>query len=358
MERSVHRIKGRGAQSGGLSTRFAELQRVADEVCEGSHASPAEQDRRTQVEVEHARAVLTRNASPDIGFDRSVNPYRGCEHGCIYCYARPTHAYLGLSPGLDFERRITVKSNAATVLRQTFASPSYRPAPLALGTSTDGYQPVEATWRVTRAILELCLECRHPVTVTTKSDRVLKDLDLLARLAAQRLVSVAVSVTSLDPALSRRLEPRAASPARRIAAMRELAAAGIPVHCAVSPVIPALTDMHLEAIVAEAARAGVVSAGWIPLRLPLEVAPLFKEWLDTFYPDRASKVMGIVRSMRNGQENDPRFFERFRGSGPWAELLQARFAVACRRANLGRQRITLDTNAFRRPPDTDQLQLL
>jgi DNA repair photolyase len=304
-------VHGRGAQSGDVPDRFGLAQRQVDgdwrDWMERLDGPPVAL--RTTVTEEHPKTILTFNQSPDIGFDRSVNAYRGCEHGCIYCFARPTHAFHDLSPGLDFETRLFAKPNAAALLRETLARPKYRPKPIAMGTNTDPYQPIEGRYRITRSLLELCLETRHPVTITTKSDRVLRDLDLLADLAGHGLVAVAISVTTLDPRLSRLLEPRAASPAKRLAALGRLVEAGVPAHCSIAPVIPAITDEFLEAILARAAALGVRSAGWIPLRLPYEVAPLFREWLAVHFPERGDKVMGIVRSIRGGRDgiDNPHF---------------------------------------------------
>ena len=304
---------------------------------------------RTTVTPEHARTILSFNTSPDIGFDRSVNAYRGCEHGCIYCFARPTHAYHDLSPGLDFETQLFAKPDAARLLRKALAKPGYVPRPIAMGTNTDPYQPIERDWRLSRALLQVCLEARHPVTVTTKSDRVLADLDLLRALAERQLVAVSISVTTLDPRLATLLEPRAPAPARRLAALAQLQAAGVPVHCAISPIIPAITDDGLEAIIARVAEIGVTSVGYIPVRLPHEVAPLFREWLAVHFPDRAAKVMNIVRAMRGGRDNDPAFFTRMRPQGIWADLLAARFRTACRRAGLQPIRFALDCSRFSVP---------
>lgn len=360
MAQQRDRVDGRGAQSGGASTRFALPQREVDddwrETMRALDGTPPKL--RTTVIEERPRSILTFNQSPDIGFDRSLNAYRGCEHGCVYCYARPSHAYLDLSPGLDFESRLFAKPDAARLLRKTLAQPRYTPRPIAMGTNTDPYQPIERRYRITRSVLELCLETGHPVTITTKSDRVLDDLDLLAQLAERRLVAVAISVTSLDPVLSGKLEPRAASPAKRLAALGGLVAAGIPAHVSIAPVIPAITDSFLEEIVERAAAQGVASAGWIMLRLPHEVAPLFREWLDVHFPDRAGKVMGIVQSVRQGKDNDARFFHRMRPSGVWADLFRARFRLACKRAGLERQRLPLDCSRFIAPSPEGQLRLL
>lgn len=360
MRKTETPIRGRGAQSAGVPQRFGLAERVVDDdwrdAMEALEGPPVKL--RTTVTQEHPKTILSFNKSPDIPFDRSVNAYRGCEHGCVYCFARPTHAYHDLSPGLDFETRLFAKPDAARLLRETFARPRYRPQPLAMGTNTDPYQPIENRYRITRQLLEVCLDARHPVTITTKSDRVLRDLDLLVELAKHRLVAVAISVTSLDPQLSGRLEPRAAAPAKRLAALGELVRAGVPVHCSISPIIPAITDSFMEEIVARAAALGVQSCGWIPLRLPHEVAPLFREWLAVHYPDRAGKVMGIVQSIRGGRDNDPDFFSRMKPTGVWADLFRARFRLACRRAGIGKADFIFDCSQFRRPNSGEQLRLL
>jgi DNA repair photolyase len=359
---------GRGAQSGSVPTRFGLNEREADgdwrdwvQILDG-----APPKLRTHVTEERPRTILSFNQSPDIPFDRSINAYRGCEHGCVYCFARPTHAYHDLSPGLDFETQLFAKRNAAEILRETLAKPKYRPRPIAMGTNTDPYQPIERHYRITRQVLELCLEARHPVTITTKSDRVLDDIELLTEMARRRLVAVAISVTSLDPKLSGKLEPRAASPAKRLEALGKLTAAGVPVHCSISPVIPAITDEFMEEIVARAGELGVRSAGWIPLRLPHEVAPLFREWLNVHFPERAGKVMSIVRSIRSGRDNDPNFFSRMKPIGVWADLFRARFNLACKRAGIAGnnsasemgETFALDCAQFRRPEVGGQLRLL
>ena len=351
--------RGRGTPSGQLSTRFGLPTREADGDWLDARTTiddPSPQIRTTVTE-EHPRTILSRNKSPDIPFDRSLNAYRGCEHGCIYCFARPTHAFLDLSPGLDFETKLFAKPTAAKLLRQEFAKPKYAAAPLAMGTNTDPYQPIEAHYRITRRVLELCLEVRHPVTITTKSDRILADLDLLAELARANLTQVMISVTSLDPHLSRLLEPRAATPQRRLAAIAALAGAGVPTHVSVAPVIPALTDEFMEAILAEAAERGARAASWIPVRLPHEVAPLFREWLSQHYPDRAAKIMGIIQDMRGGRDNDPRFTTRMRAQGVWADLLRARFSKATTRLGLSREAVALDCSQFIKPSRDGQLSL-
>lgn len=353
-------IHGRGAQSGAVPSRFGLAAREGDGDWLDAHEDidgPGPK-LRTTVTDEHPKTIVTFNKSPDIPFDRSINAYRGCEHGCIYCFARPTHAFHDLSPGLDFETKLFAKPDAAHLLRATLAKPGYKPAPIAMGTNTDPYQPIEARYRITRQVLEVCLETRHPVTITTKSARVTRDIDLLAELARHRLVAVGLSVTSLDPRLSGLLEPRASAPAKRLAALGELARAGVPVHVSIAPVIPSITDEFMEAILAEAAALGVPSASWIMLRLPHEVAPLFREWLATHFPDRAAKVMHIVQSVRGGRDNDPDFFTRMKPQGVWADLFRTRFRLACQRLGLNRVSIDLDSSAFRRPSPNGQLSLL
>jgi DNA repair photolyase len=322
-------IHGRGAQSAVVPQRFGLAAREADgdwldarEEIDG----PGPKLRTTVIE-EKPKTIVSFNQSPDIPFDRSLNAYRGCEHGCVYCYARPSHAWHDLSPGLDFETKLFAKPDAAQLLRETFAKPAYKPAPLAMGTNTDPYQPIEARYRITRQVLEVCLEARHPVTITTKSARVTRDLDLLAELAQRNLVAVGISVTSLDPRLSGLLEPRASSPAKRLEALGQLVAAGVPAHVSVAPVIPAITDEFIEGILSEAAARRVRSASWIMLRLPHEVGPLFREWLDVHYPDRAAKVMHTVQAMREGKDNDPGFFTRMKPLGVWADVFRARFRM-------------------------------
>ncbi|MBS0326455.1 MAG: PA0069 family radical SAM protein [Proteobacteria bacterium] len=321
----------------------------ADVAAEGDDAAlPAV---RTTVTVSPARTIITRNDSPDIPFTQSVNPYQGCEHGCIYCYARPSHAWLDLSPGIDFETRLFAKPDAARLLRAELARPGYRCDPIALGANTDPYQPIERDWRITRSVLEVLAQCRHPFTIVTKSALVERDIDLIAPMAAQRMARVYVSVTTLDRELARRMEPRAASPQRRLQAIGALARAGIPVGVMVAPVIPQLTDRDLEAIVGAAAAAGATSAGWVLLRLPREVSPLFRDWLDAHYPARAAHVMSLVAQARGGRDNDPRFGSRMRGEGPVAMLLARRFELACSRHGLarGRGQHGLDTTRFAPP---------
>ena len=350
--------KGRGATLNVVSHRFNMAEQVADgdwldavEAIDG----PAPR-RRTQVTVEHPRTIISRNTSPDLSFTQSINAYRGCEHGCIYCFARPTHAYHDLSPGLDFETRLFAKADAPDLLRAELSKPSYRVSPIAMGTNTDPYQPIERGWKITRQCVEILAECRHPIFITTKSDRVLRDLDLLQDMARDRLVAVMISVTTLDPKVARALEPRAAHPLRRVEAIRQLAQAGVPVVASVSPIIPAITDHEIEAIVETTAAAGARDATFIPVRLPFEVAPLFRAWLQEHYPDRAAKVMGIIRDIRGGRDNDPDFGTRMRGQGIWADLIRTRFIKARRRAGFSGERLMLKTDLFR-PPAGPQLQL-
>ncbi|MEL6541164.1 MAG: PA0069 family radical SAM protein [Pseudomonadota bacterium] len=350
---------GRGAASARVSTRFNMHVRETDgdwrDHVESLDGPPVKL--RTTVTEEHPKTILSFNQSPDVPFDRSINAYRGCEHGCVYCFARPTHAYHDLSPGLDFETKLFAKPGAAELLRETLNKPKYTPRPIALGTNTDPYQPIERDYRITRQVLEVCLEARHPVTITTKSDRVVQDADLLEEMARENLVAVAISVTTLDPVLSGKLEPRCAAPTKRIAALEKLVQIGVPTHCSISPIIPAITDEFMEAIVARVAEIRVPSVGWIPLRLPHEVAPLFREWLDVHYPDRAGKVMSIVRSIRNGRDNDPDFFTRMKPTGVWADLLRSRFRIACKRARIGKHRFELDCSRFRPPEVGGQMRL-
>jgi len=311
---------------------------------------------RTTVTEETCRTIIARNESPDIPFSTSINPYRGCEHGCIYCYARPTHSYYGLSPGLDFESRLFVKPDAVRVLRRELSRPGYRCDVIALGTNTDCYQPLERERRVTRGILELLSACDHPVGIVTKSHLVTRDIDLLAPMAEKGLAQVFISITTLDRKLARRMEPRAATPPRRLAAIRRISAAGIPVGVLASPIIPGLTDPELESILGAARDVGAMSASYVLVRLPHEVKNLFREWLSEAFPERASRVMSLIHDMRDGRDNDPRFGSRMKGSGPYAEMIRKRFKLAVGRLGLNERRISLDTTLFR-PPDRDDAQL-
>jgi len=314
----------------------------------------------TTVTEERARSILATNDSPDIPFEQSINPYRGCEHGCVYCYARPSHAYLELSPGLDFETKLFAKTNAAELLREELARPGYVVKPIAFGTNTDCYQPIERRYRIMRQILELLAECEHPFSIVTKSALVERDLDLLAPMAQKNLAVVYVSINTLDRSLARRLEPRAASPQRRIDTLRALAGAGVPCGVMVAPTIPALTDKSIEDVLEAAAAAGATAAGYIILRLPYEVKGLFKEWLAHHYPQRAEHVISIVRQIRGGKENDPRFGTRMTGTGNYAELIEKRFRIACRRFGLNRERRgekPLDCTRFHPPSAGGQMKL-
>jgi len=341
----------RGATNNATSRRFNLPDREADgDWLDEQHLIDGARPKdRTTVAVLKPKTILTRNASPDIPFDRSINAYGGCEHGCIYCFARPTHAYHDLSPGLDFETKLFAKPDAAALLRVALAKPGYVAKPIAMGTNTDPYQPIERDWRITRDCIAVLAETNHPLTITTKSDRVVRDLDLLVPMAAKGLVSVTLSVTSLDPVIARTLEPRAPHPEKRLAAVATLAAAGVPVFVSISPVIPAITDHEVERLIERAAEAGARGAYFLPVRLPHEVAPLFRAWLETHFPDRAGKVMAIVQSLRGGRDNDPGFHSRMRGQGVWGQLLRNRFAVACRRHGLTGGHPRLRCDLFRPP---------
>ena len=342
-------LKGRGT-AWALAHRFNKDQRQATDDGWGNlDQAVAEQPLppTTRVLEEQVKTILAGNDSPDIGFDLSINPYRGCEHGCIYCYARPTHSYLNLSPGLDFETRIIAKTNAAQRLREAFSARSYSPMLLNIGSATDAYQPAERKLGITRQVIEVCREFRHPFSLITKSAGIERDIDLIAPMAAQNLAAVYVSITTLDPALARVMEPRAAAPERRLQTIRKLAAAGIPVGVSVSPVIPFLNEPELERILAAAADAGASSAFSIVIRLPWEVNPLFQQWLQQHFPDRAARVMARIREMRGGADNSSRFGERMTGSGVWAELLRQRFRKAADKLGLARARVELDLTQFR-----------
>ncbi len=354
---SARARKGRGAITNDAG-RFEPHRRVrVDDGWGGAEVDPAPLG--TTLMRDNTRTIIARNDSPDIPFDRSINPYRGCEHGCIYCFARPTHAYLGLSPGLDFETRIFYKPDAAALLAGELRHPRYECRVIAMGTNTDPYQPAERELRITRSILEVLAAFGHPGGIVTKSALVLRDIDILAPMAAKGLAQVCVSVTTLDRTLARRLEPRAATPTRRIATIRELAAAGIPTGVMAAPVIPVLNDAELESILKAGCEAGADFAGYILLRLPLEIKDLFREWLAEHAPLKAKHVMSVVRSTRGGRDNDPDFGTRLKGTGPYAELIAQRFAKACTRLGLGNgERFRLDTTLFHPPPMAgDQLAL-
>ena len=313
---------------------------------------------RTEVRDERPRSAITRNTSPDVGFDRSVNPYRGCEHGCIYCFARPSHAYLGLSPGLDFETRLVARPGMPEVLAGELRRKGYAVAPIAIGTNTDPYQPIERERRIMRGVLEVLAEHRHPVTVVTKGTLIERDADLLGELGRAGLARVGISVTTLDRDVARKMEPRVPPPARRLETIRRLTDAGCPVRVMVAPVVPALTDHEMEAILAAARDAGAVAASWVMLRLPREVAGLFREWVADAFPDRAARIMGRVRDLHGGRDYDPDWGKRMRGEGPFADLVAQRFAVACRKLGLARELPPLRCDLFRVPPRAgDQLSL-
>lgn len=329
----------------GWGTLDDELQRAADEA-----SGPA-----TQIIEEHVKSILTGNDSPDIGFDLSINPYRGCEHGCIYCYARPTHSYLNLSPGIDFETRIVAKVNAAERLREALRAPGYTPLMLNIGSATDAYQPAERRLGITRAVIEVLAETNHPFSLITKSALVERDLDLIAPMAARGLVAVYLSITTLDATLARKLEPRAAAPHRRLRTLRALAEAGVPVGVSVSPLIPFVNEPELERVLEAARDAGATRAFSIVLRLPWEVSPLFQQWLAQHLPDRAARVMARVREMRGGRDYDAKFGTRMTGTGTWAQLVRQRFEKACARLGLNRERHELDLAQFR-PPEANPAQ--
>jgi DNA repair photolyase len=348
-------FKGRGALAN-PPNRFDRAQ--TELVDDGWFQDEPAQSIATELLVDATRNIIARNDSPDIPFDQSINPYRGCSHGCIFCYARPTHAYLGLSPGLDFETKLTYKPEAAALLRHELSRPGYVCKHIMLGSNTDPYQPVERQLRVTRSILEVLAETRHPVMVTTRSTLVLRDLDLLAPMAAQGLASVVYSITTFHHELERRLEPRSAASLARLAAIRELRAAGVPVGVLAAPLIPAVNDSELEEILARAAEAGATHAGYVLLRLPLEVADLFRQWLDTHMPDRAAHVMALMRETHGGNEQSNAFGERMRGSGAWARLLRDRFHLACRKHGLDTgYAVQVDTSRFRPPARSGQMGL-
>jgi DNA repair photolyase len=344
-------LKGRGT-AWAIPDRFARDARAAVDDGWGALDQAAAQERLapgTTVVEERCRRILSTNESPDIPFEVSINPYRGCEHGCIYCFARPTHSYLGLSPGLDFETRIIAKVNAGERLRETLASPSYLPRPVTIGAATDAYQPVERRLRITRGVLELLAACRHPFSIVTKSAGVERDLDLIGEMGRAGLAAVYVSVTTLDGDLARRLEPRACAPGRRLRAIEALARAGVPVGVSVSPMIPFINEPELERILGAAREAGATSAFSTVLRLPWEVSPLFQQWLETHFPERAERVMARMRDLRGGKAYQADFGTRMTGTGLWAQLLRDRFRLAARRLGYGRERWGLDTGQFIRP---------
>jgi DNA repair photolyase len=348
----IHAIKGRGAATR-LAHRFSRDERNAFDDGWGTlEESAAEAEElpplATEVRFEDVKSVLNANDSPDISFDRSLNPYRGCEHGCIYCFARPTHSYLNLSPGLDFETRLIAKRNIVEVLRAELGRRSYRPSHIAIGTATDCYQPIERELRLTRSVIELLKETRHPFALVTKSSAVERDLDLIAPMAAEHLAAVYITVTTLDGELARKLEPRAAAPHRRLRTIRTLAEAGVPVGVSVAPQIPFVNE-DMEQVLEAAWAAGARNAFYTVIRLPWEVAPLFKEWLELHYPQRADRIMARIHEMRGGKDYDADFATRMKGAGLWADLIRQRFEKAANRIGFNRERIALDLGAFRPP---------
>jgi DNA repair photolyase len=349
------RRRGRGAQSN-ASGRYEPLTRAAfDDGWQSLEELPPFQ---TAVTVDATRKVIAKNDSPDLSFDRSINPYRGCEHGCIYCFARPTHAYLGLSPGLDFESRLFVKPNAPELLERELSAPGYVPRTIAIGTNTDPYQPIERRYEVMRRILEVLERAGHPVGIVTKSALITRDIDILARMAKKNLVKVAISVTTLDAKLARTMEPRAPTPSRRLEALQQLVVAGIPTSALVAPIIPAINDADIERILDAVAAAGVQGAGYVLLRLPLEVRDLFREWLIANFPDRSQHVFSLIRQMRGGKDYDSRFGTRMKGEGPYAWMIGRRFEMACARLGLNEKKGELTTEHFRAPrPRAEQLAL-
>ncbi len=347
------RRRGRGA----LSKRSGRYEtETREEVDDGWGSMESLEALKTNFHVEKPRAIITKNESPDISFDRSINPYRGCEHGCVYCFARPTHAYMGFSPGLDFETEIFVKDGAAQLLERELSAKSYTPKVIAIGTNTDPYQPAERRHRVMRGVLEVLARARHPVAIVTKSALVLRDLDLLAPMAREGLAKVAFSVTTLDPRLARLMEPRAATPGRRLDAMEKLAAAGVPVAVMTAPIIPAVNDDEIEAILERAHAAGAREAGYVMLRLPLELRDLFSEWLVANFPDRARRALSLVRSTRGGKTYDPSWGKRMTGDGPYAWMIGRRFEVAAKRLGLSSSAVKLRTDLFE-PPRKEPRQL-
>ena len=352
----VETRRGRGA----VSNPHARFEPVESERFDDGWDLPEEPaPLKTEVTIERPRTIIARNDSPDISFDRSINPYRGCEHGCVYCFARPTHAYLGMSPGLDFESKLLVKPEAAALLEKELSAPGYEPKVIAIGTNTDPYQPIERRYKVMRRILEVLDRAGHPVGIVTKSALVLRDLDILARMAERNLAKVALSVTSLDPTLARKMEPRAATPMRRLETLRRLTQAGVPTTVMVAPVIPALNDMEIERILDAAKTAGVKEAGYVLLRLPLEVRDLFREWLIANYPDRYRHVFKLVRDMRGGKDYDSTWGTRMKGTGPYAWMIGRRFEMACEKLGLNATRTSLTTEHFQKPgPAAQQLSLL
>ena len=314
---------------------------------------------KTEIAIDATRTIIARNQSPDVPFDRSINPYRGCEHGCVYCFARPTHAFLGLSPGQDFESKLLVKPDAARLLRSELASPGYKPRVIAMGTNTDPYQPIERQHMITRSVLEVLSDCRHPVGIVTKSALIVRDTDILGPMGQAKLARAYLSITTLDRDLARRMEPRASTPAKRLEAIKRLSDAGVDTGVLFAPVIPGLNDAEMEDVLEAARDAGATTAGYVLLRLPLEIKDLFREWLEAYEPGRASRVINLIQDCRNGRDYDPTWRQRQVGTGPFADMVSRRFAIATRKLGLNRRNWTLDTGQFVRPTaDADQLALL
>jgi len=349
------RRRGRGAGINPTGRFEAETRHLYDDGWESIEDLPPF---RTEVQVEKPRTIITRNDSPDISFDRSINPYRGCEHGCIYCFARPTHAYMGLSAGLDFESKLFAKPDAAKMLDKELSKPGYTAKTIAIGTNTDPYQPIEKKWRIMRDILQVLEAHQHPVGIVTKSALVVRDQDILARMAEKGLAKVALSVTTLDGKLARTMEPRASTPTRRLQALRSLSDAGIPVSVMVAPIVPGLNDHEIERILDSAHAMGALEAGYVLLRLPLEVSPIFKDWLLRNYPDRYRHVLSLVRSMRGGKDYDAEWGKRMRGEGPYAWQIGRRFEIAAKRLGINVNKRRLRTDLFEATPGSEQLSLL
>ncbi len=345
MPGTVKTRKGRGAASN-KSGRFEVEQRVAFDDGWGTAEDDEKPRLATTLSVDATRTIIARNDSPDIGFDRSINPYRGCEHGCVYCFARPTHSFMGLSPGLDFESKLFAKPDAAKLLDKELSKEGYQPRTIAIGTNTDPYQPVEKQWRIMREILEVLDARNHPVGIVTKSALVTRDIDILARMAERGLAKVALSVTTLDRMLARTMEPRAATPTKRLEAIKQLSEAGIPTSVMVAPIVPGLTDQEIERILDAARAAGAKDAGYVLLRLPLEVSPIFKDWLLRHYPDRYRHVMSLVRSMRDGKDYDSEWGKRMKGTGPYAWQIGRRFEIAAKRLGFNAEKKSLRTDLF------------
>ena len=349
--------KGRGT----VSNETGRFERHAYEAFDDGWGSLDEDlpPLKTEITVDTTKTIIARNQSPDVPFDRSINPYRGCEHGCVYCFARPTHAFLGLSPGQDFESKLLIKPDAARLLRSELARPGYRPRVIAMGTNTDPYQPIERQHRITRSVLEVLSECRHPVGIVTKSALIARDADILGPMGQDKLARAYLSITTLDRDLARRMEPRASTPQRRLDAVKRLTEAGVDTGVLFAPIIPGLNDAEMEAVLEAARDAGATSASYVLLRLPLEIKDLFREWLETHEPDRAKRVISLIQDCRNGRDYDPKWRQRQVGTGPFADMISRRFGIAARRLGLNRRNWVLDTRQFIRPiADSDQLALL